>query len=140
MSVKQFEVGTIVEGKVTGIKPFGAFVALDENKQGLVHISEIAHGYVKDINDVLTVGEAVKVKVKSIDEESGKISLSIRDTLPAPEQTERRAPRTNRPSGGGNRSKSTEKVQGFNTLEDKLKDWLKQSNEIQADLNKRVRK
>ena len=139
MSVQQYEVGSIVEGKITGIKPFGAFVALDENKQGLVHISEVAHGYVKDINEVLSVGETVKVKIKSIDEESGKISLSIRETLPAPEKTERRAPSNNRPRGGGNRS-GNDKAQGFNTLEDKLKDWLKQSNEIQADLNKRIRK
>lgn len=139
MSVQQYEVGSVVEGKITGIKPFGAFVALDENKQGLVHISEVAHGYVKDINDVLSVGEVVKVKIKSIDENTGKISLSIRETLPAPEETERRAPRNNKPKGG-NRGGGQDKSQGFNTLEDKLKDWLKQSNEIQADLNKRIRK
>ncbi|SDH63538.1 general stress protein 13 [Alteribacillus persepolensis] len=137
MSVKQYEVGTIMEGKVTGVKPFGAFVALDENKQGLVHISEVAHGYVKDIHDALSVGDEVKVKIKSIDEESGKISLSIRDTMPAPEGKEVRSQRS-APKGG---NKNTgQKSQGFNTLEDKLKDWLKQSNEIQADLNKRMRK
>ncbi|MFB5664264.1 S1 domain-containing post-transcriptional regulator GSP13 [Alteribacillus sp. HJP-4] len=137
MSVQQYEVGSIVEGKVTGIKPFGAFVALDENKQGLVHISEVAHGYVKDINDALTVGDQVKVKIKSIDADSGKISLSIRDTEPAPEGKSR--PRSGGAPKGGNRT-DNQKNQGFNTLEDKLKDWLKQSNEIQADLNKRIRK
>ncbi|GAK05309.1 general stress protein 13 [Geomicrobium sp. JCM 19037] len=83
MSVTQYEVGSIVEGKITGLKPFGAFVALDEKNQGLVHISEVAHGYVKDINEVLSVGEEVKVKVKSVDSDSGKISLSIRATQPA---------------------------------------------------------
>ncbi|RSL34160.1 general stress protein 13 [Salibacterium salarium] len=143
MSVKQYEVGSIVEGKITGIKPFGAFVALDENKQGLVHISEVAHGYVKDINEALTVGDEVQVKVKSIDESSGKISLSIRDTQAAPEKEETKSSY----SGGGgsksgprNNNTNNQKNQGFNTLEDKLKDWLKQSNEIQADLNKRIRK
>ncbi|RSL31889.1 general stress protein 13 [Salibacterium salarium] len=146
MSVEQYEVGSIVEGKITGIKPFGAFVALDDNKQGLVHISEVAHGYVKDINEALTVGDEVQVKVKSIDESSGKISLSIRDTQEAPEKEEKKSSYGG--GGGGpksgsrnnNNTNNTQKAQGFNTLEDKLKDWLKQSNEIQADLNKRIRK
>ncbi|WP_078555621.1 S1 domain-containing post-transcriptional regulator GSP13 [Bacillus alkalicellulosilyticus] len=140
--VANIEVGSIVEGKVTGLKPFGAFVALDEKKQGLVHISEVAHGFVKDINDVLTVGDEVKVKVMSIDEASGKISLSIRATQPAPERPERqerpKRPPVNR--GGSFDNNKQQKAQGFNTLEDKLKDWLKQSNEIQADLNKRAKK
>ena len=134
MSVAEYEVGNIVEGKVTGVKPFGAFVALDDKNQGLVHISEVAHGYVKDINDVLSVGEEVKVKVKSVDPESGKISLSIRATQPAPEGGDGRR------GGGRGPKKQENKNQGFNTLEDKLKDWLKESNEIHADLNKRARK
>lgn len=144
----QYEVGSIVEGKVTGIKPFGAFVALDEKKQGLVHISHIAHGYVKDINEQLTVGDEVKVKILSVDQESGKISLSIKETQPKPERTERPRPQSSGPrggsGGGGNKRPSggghQNQTQGFNTLEDKLKDWLKQSNEIQADLNKRIKK
>lgn len=135
MSVQQFEVGSIVEGKITGIKPFGAFVALDEEKQGLVHISEVSHSYVKDIHDVLSVGETVKVKIKSIDEENGRISLSIRDTQAPPEHSERRP----RQSAKRNQDNSKNN-QGFNTLEDKLKEWLKQSNEIHAELNKRIRK
>lgn len=141
----QYEVGSIVEGKVTGIKPFGAFVALDEKKQGLVHISHIAHGYVKDINEQLSVGDEVKVKVLSVDEESGKISLSIKETQPKPERTERPRQQSGGPRGGGGGNKRSgggqqSQTQGFNTLEDKLKDWLKQSNEIQADLNKRIKK
>jgi general stress protein 13 len=142
----QYEVGSIVEGKVTGIKPFGAFVALDEKKQGLVHISHIAHGYVKDINDNLSVGDVVKVKVLSVDEASGKISLSIKETQPKPERQERPRQSTGSGGGGGGAAKrgggsqQQSQPQGFNTLEDKLKDWLKQSNEIQADLNKRIKK
>ncbi|MCM2675435.1 S1 domain-containing post-transcriptional regulator GSP13 [Alkalicoccobacillus plakortidis] len=140
-----YEVGSIIEGKITGIKPFGAFVAIDEQKQGLVHISEVAHGFVKDINDVLTVGDEVKVKVISVDENSGKISLSIRATQEAPARPASKP----RPSGGGGGSyggggsrkpQQQQQKQGFNTLEDKLKEWLKQSNEIQADLNKRAKK
>lgn len=135
--VANLEVGSVVEGKVTGVKPFGAFVAITEDQQGLVHISEVAHGFVKDINEVLTVGDEVKVKILSVDEESGKISLSIRATEPAPERKER--PRQARPNQAPKRNTNV-KSQGFNTLEDKLKDWLKQSNEIQADLNKRAKK
>ena len=54
---EKIETGSILTGKVTGIQPYGAFVALDDNTQGLVHISEITHGYVKDINDHLKVGD-----------------------------------------------------------------------------------
>lgn len=144
MCMANYEVGSIIEGKITGIKPFGAFVAIDEQKQGLVHISEVAHGFVKDINDVLTVGDEVKVKVISVDENSGKISLSIRATQEAPARPASKP----RPSGGGGNfgggsrkpQQQQQKQQGFNTLEDKLKEWLKQSNEIQADLNKRAKK
>ena len=146
MCMANYEVGSIIEGKITGIKPFGAFVAIDEQKQGLVHISEVAHGFVKDINDVLTVGDEVKVKVISVDENSGKISLSIRATQEAPARPASKP----RPSGGGGggsyggggsrKPQQQQQKQGFNTLEDKLKEWLKQSNEIQADLNKRAKK
>lgn len=61
-------VGSILEGKVTGITKFGAFVSLGENKSGLVHISEIANTYVNDIHEHLQEGQAVKVKVLAIDE------------------------------------------------------------------------
>lgn len=71
------EVGAKVTGKVSGITSFGAFVDLGERKNGLVHISEISDSYVKDIHDVLSVGDEVTVKVLSIAED-GKISLSIR--------------------------------------------------------------
>lgn len=71
------EVGQIVEGKVSGITGFGAFVDLPGGETGLVHISEVARNYVKDINEHLSVGQEVKVKVLSLDEK-GKISLSIK--------------------------------------------------------------
>ncbi len=85
------EVGSVLEGKVTGIKSFGAFVALPEGKNGLVHISEVSNAYVEDINTVLKEGETVMVKVLSIAED-GKIALSIKRLLPReprPDQRER---------------------------------------------------
>ena len=71
------EVGSIVEGVVTGITNFGAFVELPEKKVGLVHISEVADEYVRDVHDFLEENQKIKVKVLSIDEK-GKIGLSIK--------------------------------------------------------------
>jgi len=84
--MSKFEIGTVTKGKVTGIQPYGAFVALNEETQGLVHISEVKHGFVKDINEHLSVGDEVNVKVLSVDESTGKIGLSIRATEAAPEK------------------------------------------------------
>ena len=71
------EVGAKVSGKISGITNFGAFIDLGAGKTGLVHISEISNNYVKDINEVLTVGDEVEVKVMSVGND-GKIGLSIR--------------------------------------------------------------
>ncbi|WP_080875096.1 S1 domain-containing post-transcriptional regulator GSP13 [Oceanobacillus timonensis] len=114
------ENGQVIEGKVTGIQPYGAFVAIDGDTQGLVHISEITHGYVKDINDYLSVGDTVNVKVIQIDEEKGKISLSIRATEEAPEETAKQEY-----VAKGN--DSTNDTGGFNILKDKLQDWIDQT-------------
>ncbi|MGX7420312.1 CvfD/Ygs/GSP13 family RNA-binding post-transcriptional regulator [Carnobacterium gallinarum] len=73
-----YKIGMTVKGKVTGIQPYGAFVSLDKDTQGLVHISECKHGFVKNLNEVLQVGEEIKVMVIDIDEYTKKISLSMR--------------------------------------------------------------
>lgn len=87
-------VGAIVDGKVTGITKFGAFVALPEGKSGLVHISEIAYSYVNEVSDHLHEGQEVKVKIIGIDQVK-RINLSIKQVEPPPQ----RAPR----QGGGSR-------------------------------------
>ena len=84
----RFEEGTVLEGKVTGITKFGAFVALPDGKSGMVHISEVANTYVNDIHDHLSDGQTVRVKVLSITPE-GKVNLSIKNAV---ESRERRAP------------------------------------------------
>ena len=85
------EVGNIFEGRVTGVKPFGAFVALPEGRVGMVHISEVSNEYVQDIAAVLHDGDTVKVQVINVAPD-GKIALSIKRLLPpAP-----RAPREGR--------------------------------------------
>ena len=72
------EVGNIVEGKVIKIKPFGAIVLINDNIQGLVHVSNISTEYVQDINKYLKIGDIVNVKILSIDNENNKVSLSIK--------------------------------------------------------------
>ena len=74
---KMVSVGSILDGKVVSIMPFGAFVSIGDNQSGLVHISEVSADYIKDINDRLKVGDSVRVKVIKIDE-SGRINLSIK--------------------------------------------------------------
>lgn len=81
--VMALEVGAIVSGLVTGITNFGAFVELETGQTGLVHISEVADAYVKDINDYLKMGERIRVKVINVDGR-GKIGLSIRQARRRP--------------------------------------------------------
>ncbi|MDO5123974.1 MAG: S1 RNA-binding domain-containing protein [Eubacteriales bacterium] len=81
------EIGQIYEGKITSITNFGAFVTLPDGPDGMVHISEVSDGFVKDINDVLKVGETVKVKVISISD-NGKIALSIKKAVDRPKRTD----------------------------------------------------
>lgn len=85
----QSKVGEIYEGQVTGMTAFGAFVKLSNGDTGMVHISEVAPVYVKDIKDHLTEGQEVKVKVIGINE-AKKISLSIKQAMPAPTESEQK--------------------------------------------------
>ena len=103
MQETKLEVGAIFEGKVTGITKFGAFVDIGGGKTGMVHISEVAPVFVKEIRDFVTEGQAVKVKVIGISED-GKVSLSMKKAdesaqQPRPQQRRReeggRPPRTN---------------------------------------------
>ncbi|NLA26135.1 MAG: S1 RNA-binding domain-containing protein [Firmicutes bacterium] len=110
------EVGSIVEGVVTGITNFGAFVTLPGGETGLVHISEVANSYVKDIHDHLKKSDPVRVKVLSVDG-SGKIGLSIRQAV----------------AGYSARSYRREDRASF---EDKLARFMKESDERLQDLKR----
>ena len=123
----ELQVGSILEGKVTSITKFGAFVALDNGKSGLVHISEIANTFVNDVHDYLQEGQAVKVLVLST--ENGKVNLSIKRTLPRPE----RPARSPRPSA---RAQQPLPPSGDQSFEDKLKQFLSSSEGKMADLNR----
>src|SRR5699024_6805044 len=87
------EVGSKLQGKVTGMTNFGAFVELEKCKTGLVHISEVADTYVKDINEPLTVGDEIKVKVINV-EDDGKIGHSIKKAKDRPVRQRKAKERT----------------------------------------------
>lgn len=120
------EVGKIVEGKVSGITKFGAFIQLPDGKTGLVHISEVAEEYVKDINMHLKQNQSVKVKVISVDD-NGKISLSIKKAL-----TPRPTVKSSRPVDIDWNRNSTDNL----SFEDRLAKFLKDSDEKMHDLKK----
>ncbi|WP_208586395.1 S1 domain-containing post-transcriptional regulator GSP13 [Gracilibacillus suaedae] len=111
-----YQIGDVVEGVITGVQPYGAFVSLDEDVQGLVHISEVTNGFVKDITDHVKEGDKVTVKIIEVDEAENKYALSIRALQPD-RQGDRNA----------NSIAEKEGEHGFNTLKDKLKEWIKQS-------------
>ena len=74
----EYKIGMIVEGTVTGIQNYGVFVSLDDEVQGLIHISEVKHNYIKNIHEEIKVGQKIKVKIIDVDEYTHKISLSKR--------------------------------------------------------------
>ncbi len=118
----KYKVGDIVSGKVTGIQPYGAFVALDANTQGLVHISEITYGFVKSITDHLTVGDIVRVKILDIADNDEKISLSLRALQAKPIKRKEQLPRKSLQD----RVDEKDSV-GFNSLKEKLDEWIEES-------------
>ena len=122
---KKIEVGDVLTGKVTGIQPYGAFVALDEQTQGLVHISEITYGFVKDVNEFLSVGEEIQVKVLDVDAEQKKISLSIRELQEVPQYRKR----DTHPRKSLQDRVDEVDADGFKILKNKLRDWIEQSGQ-----------
>jgi S1 RNA binding domain protein len=114
-------VGQVVEGTVTGITRFGAFVTLPNGQTGLVHISEVADTYVRDITDYVHENETVQVKVLSMDDR-GKIALSIRQAKPGSSPT--------RPRSGGRKGAAPA------SFEDKLARFMKDSQDRLTDLKR----
>ncbi len=121
----EFGIGSIVEGKVTGITKFGAFVSLPEGKSGLVHISEIAYAYVSEVSDHLHVGQDVKVKVIGIDE-SNRINLSIKKARPPPPRQSGAGAGQSR--GPGSRPSEPKQPSAPATFEDRLNQFMQQSD------------
>ena len=131
----EFGVGSILDGKVTGITKFGAFVALPDGRSGLVHISEIAYSYVNEVSDHLHEGQEVKVKVIGIDQ-ANRINLSIKQVAPPPQRTPRPA------AGGGRPHQSGPRPMGYvrqapkepTDFEDRLKQFMQSSDSKLSEL------
>ena len=131
-------VGAVVDGKVTGIMKFGAFVSLPGGKSGLVHISEIAYSYVNEVSDFLKEGQEVKVKIIGVDE-NGRINLSIKKAQEPPAQPPKRRTFNQNPNnnaGGGNGAPSGQprtyakpaQPAAEPSFEDKLKQFMADSD------------
>lgn len=132
---EKIEVGSIVKGKVSGIQPYGAFIAIGEDRQGLIHISEITNGYVKDIHDYLEVGDEVSVKVIAIDEESGKISLSLKVVTDSDHNEKN--PRHKEYNKDHLEELLASSSQGFNSLKEKLTEWIEESKKNEGMIQKK---
>ena len=117
------EIGSILEGKVTGITNFGAFVSLPDGANGMVHISEVANSYVSDIREHLKEGQTVKVKVISAEE--GRVSLSIKKAM-EPVRPARSA------NFRANSASATPPAPM--SFEDKLKQFMQESENKMSDL------
>ena len=136
----EFGVGSVLEGKVTGITKFGAFVSLPEGKSGLVHISEIAYSYVNDVKDHLKEGQEVKVKVIGIDE-NGRINLSIKKAMDPPPRPAGQGRPMGRPgghTGGGVRGKPAPAEPA--SCEDRLKPFMAASDSKLSELRQSERR
>lgn len=132
--------GSVVEGTVVGITNFGAFVQIEGAGTGLVHISEIANEYVRDVNNHLKMNERVKVKVLNVDTANGKMDLSLKQALPVADRppgfgTAPILPRSYRRSGRGKR----ELPEGADPVfEEKLSKFLKSSEERLLDIKRNL--
>ena len=135
----EFGVGSILEGKVTGLTKFGAFVSLPEGKSGLVHISEIAYSYVNDVKDYLKEGQEVKVKVIGIDE-NGRINLSIKKAMDPPPRPAGQGRPSGRSGGfqGGFRGKPAPAEP--TSFEDRLKQFMAASDSKLSELRQSERR
>ena len=126
-------VGDIVEGKVTGITKFGAFVECEDGTKGLVHISQISNDYIEKVEDVLKVNDVVKCKVMSI--EDNKVSFSIKECLPKKEHKKEFTKKTY--SDDSNVDKDSNKE---STFDDLLTKFMKESNERLDSIRQRENK
>ena len=136
----ELAVGQVLEGTVTGITKFGAFVSLEGGRSGLVHISEVANTFVNDVHDHVQIGQKVKVKVLSLGE-AGKINLSIKRAVEAPRQNP--PARRPNPSGYQNAPRPAQQTApaqgqvaaptGNQEFEDRLKRFMQESDSRIAD-------
>lgn len=114
----QYKIGDITEGTVTGIQPYGAFVALDNHVNGLIHISEISDGFVRDVGHYVQVNDKVRVKVIDVDSKSNQVRLSLKAVKNNRFRRERQARK--------NGSLPDMEI-GFGSIEKKLPEWIEEA-------------
>lgn len=114
--MSKYKKGRVVKGTVTGIEPYGAFVSFDEFYSGLIHISEISYGFVKDIHDFVNIGDVIYTEILGVDEEDFQMKLSIKNI----------AYKNSRKYSGKHRNISETKS-GFKTLSRKLPIWIEEN-------------
>lgn len=131
----ELAVGSVVTGKVSTITKFGAFVSLPDGKSGLVHISEVAPTFVKDVHDFLAEGQEVSVKLLSITPE-GKMNLSIKQAMPQAESPRPSRPMADRPMRRTAPQAKAPTPPEELTFEDKLKQFMSVSDSKQSELNR----
>ena len=106
----KIKIGDIVFGKVTGIEKYGIFLSLDDNINGLIHISEISNSFVKNVNDYANIGETIKAKVIATDNNYEKLKLRIKDI---DYRSQKKFSGKIKETGGG-----------FSILENSLDEWI----------------
>lgn len=109
----KYEKGKVVKGTVTCIEPYGAFMSFDEFYTGLIHISEISRGFVKDITDFVNVGDHIYVEILDVDTDEAHLKLSIKNIK-------------YRMNGKPRKRRINETPSGFNTLAEKLPIWIEE--------------
>ena len=108
--MKKFKEKDIIEAKVTGIQEYGAFVNIDNEHDGLIHISEISYGYVKNINDYVKIGDKIYAEVINVDDKTNQLRLSIKDI--------------DYKNDGSRLKRIAETKSGFEPLKDNLDEWI----------------
>ena len=136
------EVGSVVEGVVSRITNFGAFVDIEGGKNGLIHISEISDVYVRDVHDFLAEGDKIQAKVINIDER-GKIALSIKQAKTKPQNSEEESLQPKNKFSRNDRINRSEDRKPSNkplpaSFEDKLSKFMKESDEKLADWKRKT--
>ncbi|MEG0077288.1 CvfD/Ygs/GSP13 family RNA-binding post-transcriptional regulator [Anaerorhabdus sp.] len=116
----QYHIGQIVEGKITGIQAYGAFVIIDENTKGLVHISEISDGYVKDVSNFVSINDTVRFKIIDFDEKTHQARLSLKAVQPNRFRKERKYQKMG--------TIPVMKI-GFQSIRDKMDQWIEEAKE-----------
>lgn len=115
--IDDYKIGMVVYGKITGIKPYGAFVGFEDDVTGLIHISELSNGFVKDVNHYVKVNDYVMLKVIDIDYDQKQLRLSFK----ALSQNQRKYVKKVKFQG------MPKKEKGFQSIQEKMPKWLEET-------------